>query len=112
MINSKNSQGLIIIMETLQTATTIRVTVPNQEFASILLVVSGETILSKVHKEVRDQLSVGKHRYSKNTTCLVAYKKADTKKETPLLLMSNWSIERAQDFGISEFELIYTDMCQ
>ena len=93
-------------MATFQTTTTIRIRVPDQEFSSILLVVSADTTLLQVLNEVKDQLWQRSYRPS----CLRIFRK-DTLESMPFLFMRHWTVRQALEHGAEEFEIFFTDLC-
>lgn len=102
-------------MSALNTTTTIRIKVYDQDFDSVLLVVTGETTLKQVHEELRAQLGHNpdaKQKYysaiTKRKTCL---RGIDAANRTIHFMMS-WTVQQAMDYGAISFELAYTDLCR
>lgn len=102
-------------MATLNTTTTIRIKVYDQDFDSVLLVVTGETTLKQVHEELRAQLGHdpdAKQKYyspiTKRKTCLRGIDSLNR----AIHFMRSWTVQQAMDFGATSFELAYTDLCR
>lgn len=103
-------------MAVFNTTTTIRIKVHDQDFDSVLLVVTGETTLKQVHEELRAQLGhdpAAKQKYyspvTKRKTCL---RGIDSLTDQAIHFMMSWTVQQAMDFGATSFELAYTDLCR
>lgn len=103
-------------MASFSTTTTICIRVPNQEFGSIRLVVSGNTTLKQVHEEVREQLAYSRkstayyknHHPEQRLTCLRAHN--STTGTDWVHFMMNWTVEQVLDHGVKDFELVFLDL--
>ena len=86
----------------------ILIKVPDQEFDYIRLIVDHTTTIRQVKYEVIDQLYPG--RCTDKGRAIKGIGIADLTE--PMLLIQNWTVTRALQSGIREFELIRTDMFQ
>lgn len=90
------------------TTQTIRIKVPDQGFAGILLVVDSQHTMEQIRREVLEQLNI-KHQ-TRNSMALAAV--PFNGYSEPVFFPSSWTIEKVLMHGAIEFEIMITDMFQ
>lgn len=105
-IASETILGFSILMKPLQLTTNIRIYVPFQESAWILLSVRGDTTLKEIHSELRSWIN----QPSGGSTWIRAYTEIENSGSSPIYFMRECTVAQALQEGVQCFEIFFTDL--